>query len=200
MIILALDTASDQASVAIRRDGETAAAESVTTTDGHSHLIFRMIDTALEAAGITLQQVDCFATAIGPGSFTGVRLCMTAVKGLAEATGKPVIGISNLRALATFGSALLRAPAIDARRGQIYTAIYDSELQLTSPETLTTVADWHLPIDIEKIAAAPPLAPAIAICAQLDGPSKWFDPAILDANYVRRSDAEMHWTDSHAKC
>ena len=196
MIILALDTASDQASVAVRVAGATLSEEAVTTTDGHSHLIFQMIQAALEKAGIGLAEVDCFATACGPGSFTGVRLCMTAMKGLAEAMGKPVIGISNLRALATFGTAELRRPMIDARRGQVYAAVYDSSLRLISEETLGKADDWKSEPQLESITITAPLASAIAYCAELDGPGKWHDPAFLDANYVRRSDAEMFWTDT----
>ncbi len=199
MIILALDTTTDKASVAIRQAGVTVAEETVTTTDGHSYLLYGMIQSALTNAGLTLNHVDCFATASGPGSFTGVRICMTAAKGLAEATGKPAIGISNLRALATFGTAPLRNPIIDARRGQIYTAIYNSDLALVSHETLTTLDQWSVSSEVEVINLTPPLAAAIALCADLDGPPNWHDPAFLDANYVRRSDAEMFWTDNHPR-
>lgn len=198
MIILALDTTTEQASVAIRKAGVTVAEETVTTTDGHSYLLFQMIQTALANSRIALNEIDCFATASGPGSFTGVRLCMTAAKGLAEATGKPAAGISNLRALATFGTAPLRSPIIDARRGQIYTAVYNSNLALISEETLTTAGAWSVSPEVELIKSAPPLAAAIALCAELDGPLNWHDPALLDANYVRRSDAEMHWTDTNS--
>ena len=196
MIILALDTTSDQASAAIRRDGATAAEEVVITRDGHSQLIFQMIQAVLDKTGLTLEQVDCFASANGPGSFTGVRICLTAAKGLAEATGKPAIGVSNLRALATFGTAELRNPIMDARRGQIYTAVYNSSLQLVSPETLVTADQWTVGPEAEQIVVTPPLAAAIALCAELDGPLKWLDPAALDATYVRSSDADSQWTDS----
>ncbi len=198
MIILALDTTTEQASVALRQNGITVTEETATTPDGHSYLIYEMIQSALEKAGITLRQIDCFATASGPGSFTGVRLCMTAAKGLAEAGSKPAIGISNLRALASLGTAELRNPIIDARRGQIYTALYNSKLSLIGQETLTTAADWQVPPGAEMITEASPLAPAIALCAELDGPALWHDPALLDANYVRRSDAEMFWTDTRS--
>ena len=72
--------------------------------------------------------MDCFAAASGPGSFTGVRVGLAAVKGLAEAAGKRVVAVSNLRALAFFGSAPLRATVIDARRGEVYAALYNSRL------------------------------------------------------------------------
>lgn len=199
MTILALDTTSDQANVAIRKDGKTVAEEAVRTSDGHSQLLFQMIESALGIAGVKLEDVDCFATASGPGSFTGVRICITAAKGLADAMGKPVVGISTLRALATLGAAELRNPILDARRGQIYTAVYNSRAELVSAETLTTMAEWQAPPEAEVVQLTHFLAGAIAYCAELDGPSRWQNPATLDANYVRRSDAEMFWTDQSKK-
>lgn len=196
MIVLALDTTTELASVALRRDGVTLAETSIASTDGHGHLIYEMIRSVLDQSAIALHQVDCFATAIGPGSFTGVRICVAAAKGLAEATSKPVAGISNLRALATFGSAPFRCPIIDARRGQIYSAVYDASLAIVSPEVLTTQAELVTSPEVELMTAAPPLAAAIALCAELDGPAQWLDPAALDANYVRRADAELYWTDT----
>lgn len=195
MIILALDTTTNQASVALRQAGVTVAEEVITTGDGHSHIIYQMIQTVLDKAGVKLSQIDCFASATGPGSFTGVRICLTAAKGLADASGKPAMGVSNLRALATFGSAPFRNPILDARRGQIYTAIYDAALKLVSPETLTTADQWITEAGVECITVTPPLAAAIAFCAEFDGPQHWQDPALLDANYVRQSDAEMFWHD-----
>lgn len=195
MTILALDTTTSQASVALRRDGETVVEEVMVTTDGHSHLLYQMIQAALDTAGISIGDIDCFASAIGPGSFTGVRLCLTAAKGLADATGKPVMGVSNLRALAIFGTGPLRNPVIDARRGQIYTAVYDANLALVLPETLTNEESWVTEAGIERITVAPPLASAIAFCAELDGPQKWVAPAVLDASYVRRADANLFWVD-----
>lgn len=187
MIILGLDTTSNLASVALRRDGVTVAEEVLETTDGHAQWIYQMIERLLNRAGITLDQVDCFASAVGPGSFTGVRICLAAAKGLAEATGKPAAGISNLRALAAFLPGDERKPVIDARRGQIYTATYNSRLELISAEVL---------IDGKPEEPFPALAGAIAMCAEQDGPQKWQDPAALDAHYVRRSDSDAQWQDA----
>lgn len=198
MIILALDTTSDQASVSLRRDGHTIAEESCTAPDGHSQIIFQMIRIVLTKTGLTLNQVDCFAGANGPGSFTGVRICLTAAKGLAEATGKPAAAISNLRALAALGTGKLRNPVLDARRGQIFTAVYNSDLVLVSPEIVITEAEWQIDPGVHRVTLTKPLAGAIALCAELDGPGNWLDPAALDANYVRRSDAESSWTDTHS--
>src|SRR5262245_34289837 len=94
--------------------------------DGFAHVIFGELDALLRRHGCAPADIECFATAIGPGSFTGVRVGIACIKGLAEATGRPVVGVSNLEALAAFGSALLRGPVLDARRGEIYGAVYDA--------------------------------------------------------------------------
>jgi len=199
LIILALDTTTDLTSVAVRRDGQTVAEEVLVTADGQSHVIYQMIQAALEKAGALLPDIDCFASAVGPGSFTGVRICLAAAKGLADAMGKPVAGVSNLRALASFGTAEMRNPTLDARRGQIYTAIYRSDLSLAGEEMVVAAADWKVAADVEQISVKKPLAAAIAFCAEMDGPGKWQDAAVLDAHYVRRADADSLWTDAGAR-
>src|SRR6202034_1906825 len=92
--------------------------------------------------GTTVHQMECFAAASGPGSFTGVRVGLAAAKGLAEATGKRVVAVSNLRALAAFGSAPLRATVIDARRGEVYAAVYNGELRIVMPEAVLKFEAW----------------------------------------------------------
>ena len=91
---------------------------------------------------------------VGPGSFTGVRVGLAAAKGLAEATGKRMVAVSNLRALASFGSAPLRAVVIDARRGEVYAAVYNSQLELVIPEAVLKFEDWlaQLPARCELIS------------------------------------------------
>jgi tRNA threonylcarbamoyladenosine biosynthesis protein TsaB len=160
--------------------------------------------------------VDCFAAASGPGSFTGVRVGLACVKGLAEALAKPAVGVSSLAALATFGQAPLRAPVLDARRGQIYGAVYDSSGRLIAEEVVIALAAWlptlptgvqfiriegqepALPLPPHATVATAPRAQAAAIAmlalARLEAGTA-SDPAALDANYVRRSDAELFWTE-----
>jgi tRNA threonylcarbamoyladenosine biosynthesis protein TsaB len=183
--ILALDTTSEQGSLALRRDGATLAELTLHSANGYGHLIFQAIADLLRNSRVPLSEIDCFAAASGPGSFTGVRVSLAAVKGLAAALGKPAAGISNLRALAALGNL---TPVIDARRGDVYTAVYDAELRLVSPETI----EPGVPI----AQAASNLAAAVALCAERDGSAGWKDPATLDANYVRRTDAELFLNDS----
>ncbi len=103
MNILAIDTTSEFGSLAVRRDGILGHELFLDSRDGFGHLLFPAIDEVLARAGLLLRDVDCFAGATGPGAFTGVRVDLASVKGLAEALGKPAAGISNLRALSTFG-------------------------------------------------------------------------------------------------
>lgn len=199
MTILALDTTSNTASVAIRKNGETVSVVSLGSDAGFAHLIFGAIEECRNEARILLDEIDCFAAASGPGSFTGVRIGLTAAKGLAESLGKRVIGISNLRALSSFGKNSLRAVTIDARRSEVYAAVYDADLNVVVPETVGPVEQFLATLDAsleyEFISAAGKvLAPAVALCAERDR-EKWIDPAALDANYVRRSDAELSWKD-----
>lgn len=213
MTILALDTTSEFGSLAVRREGEVAAELTLHSPEGFAHLIFSAVDEVLSRAGVRLEEIDCFAAASGPGSFTGVRVGLSAVKGLAEATGKRAVGISNLRALAWFGRGPLRAVVLDARRGQVYAAVYNADLEPVMPEAVLKFSEWlatltepayefissfsqPAALDGTRFAGMPwvdapkTLATAVAACAESTAP---LNPAALDANYVRRSDAELFW-------
>lgn len=220
-VILALDTTSEFGSIAIRAGGCVVAERLIHSSDGFSHLLFGEIETALAQAGIGLSQITCFAAAAGPGSFTGVRVGLTAAKGLAEVHSKPMAAISNLRALATFGSNALCAVLLDARRGEVYAAVYNSALECLSEETVMKLPAWletlgdgpyefitlngspfHASVEGTRFAhmawtdAPRALAGAVAICAQFDlAAGLPLDPLTADANYIRRSDAELLWHD-----
>lgn len=214
MTILAIDLTSAFGSLAVRVNGKIAATLSLQSPDGFGHLVYPAIERVLVEAGVELEAVDCFAGASGPGAFTGVRVGLAAVKGLAFALGKPAAGVSNLRALSTFGKGLRRGVVLDARRGDVFGAVYDEQARLLIPETVSSLPVWLASLpegDYEFIAGAgtavpgseafvqgaPYLAEAVAICAEIDGQNDaWSDPAALDANYVRRSDAELFWKDS----
>ena len=221
MTILALDTTSEFGSLALWQDHKVLAEMDVHSTEGFAHLVFKAIGRLLDDAGIALDQIDCFAAASGPGSFTGVRIGLSAVKGLAYAMNKPTAGISNLRAMSSFGNLAHRAVVLDARRGEVYGAVYNANLEIVVPETILPFEAWleslRVPVDEFIWASSAPLpelirgtrfadtpmieaprtlAPSVARCAAVDGRNaKWLDPAALDANYVRRSDAELFWKD-----
>jgi tRNA threonylcarbamoyladenosine biosynthesis protein TsaB len=214
--ILALDTTAAFGSLALLAGEDTVADVLLHSEEGFGHLLFGRIEALLAGASWNLKDIDCFAAAAGPGSFTGVRVGLAAVKGLAEALAKPAVAVSNLEAIAWHGSAPLRAPILDARRGEIYGAVYSAALDLVSPEVVTPLPPWletlpaadleFLATDIapyrEQLQGRPAhevpraLAAAVGrIAVKRFSAGQAADPAALDANYVRRSDAELFWRD-----
>ncbi len=129
MRILALDSTALAASVALC-DGETLIVEfTVNTGHTHSETLLPMVEAALKIAGATVDDIDLFACTAGPGSFTGVRIGAATVKGLAFGKGKPCIGVSTLESLALNGAAMegILCPAMNARRSQVYNALFASD-------------------------------------------------------------------------
>jgi tRNA threonylcarbamoyladenosine biosynthesis protein TsaB len=196
--ILSIDTTSNLASIAIT-DGDRVIEEVVLPPgDGFDHVLFGEIETLLARHGLKLADIEGFASASGPGTFTGVRVGLAAAKGLAEALSRKVVAVSNLKAMAEFGTRELRAPWIDARRGDIYGAVYRSTLEPVQDEVVMKYDAWlaSLPGDAEILSAPRPLAGAIGkIAARGFAAGRALDPAAVDANYVRRCDAEMQWKD-----
>ncbi len=200
--ILAIDTTADIGSIALVEDGRVLEERRLESTDGFAHVLFGEIGSLLARHSLTPQSIDIFAAASGPGSFTGVRVGLTAAKGLAEATNRKAVAISNLQAIATFGTAPLRAVVIDARRGEIYGAVYNDRLEIVLDEVVMKLDDWlrTLPENVEFITTLDLPFPATHAPRELAGAigriaatSIAHDPAEIDANYVRRSDAELHW-------
>jgi tRNA threonylcarbamoyladenosine biosynthesis protein TsaB len=211
-VILAIDTTSEFGSMAlVDESGRVAGELPVRSPDGFSHVLYGRLRSFLDAHALRLNDISCFACAAGPGSFTGVRVGMAAIKGLAEATGKPATAVSNLQALAYFGELPLRATLLDARRGEIFGAVYNDALEIVRPEVVMKLDDWVATLPKENIEfVSNQTFPGIALreapreLAAAIGKIAWQrlqrgeagDPALLDANYVRRSDAELFWKDS----
>jgi tRNA threonylcarbamoyladenosine biosynthesis protein TsaB len=217
--VLAVDTTGEFGSIAIARGDDLVGELLLHSTEGFAHVLFDQLRTLLDRHGIGAADIDCFAAAAGPGSFTGVRIGLSAVKGLAEAYGKPVVPVSNLQAVAFSGTQSLRAAVLDARRGEVYAGLFDSAGEPVVPEAVTTFAAWLSSLPGEPIeflstdfspfrmaldgtrfrgasitevprALAGPIA-RIAAARYAQGAA--VDPAAADANYVRRSDAELLW-------
>src|SRR4051812_21013598 len=117
MWLLALDTTAEFGSLALVFNGTLVEEVPLNSPEGFGHVIFGTIESLLARHELNPSDIECFAGATGPGSFTGVRVGLTVVKGLGDAVGCPVVGVSNLKAMAAFGSAPLRAVVLDARRG-----------------------------------------------------------------------------------
>lgn len=126
MKILAIDTSSNAASVALMEDNLLLGEFVLNHKKTHSQEIMPMIDEVLRRCECEVKDIDLFAAAKGPGSFTGLRIGIATIKGLAHSVNKPVIGISTLEGL-SFNlpySEHTIVPIMDARRNQVYTAAY----------------------------------------------------------------------------
>jgi len=124
--LLTVDTSTSTCSVALTV-GERLVAESLLDSERTlSERLLVSVDTVLRDAGLLLADLDGFGVALGPGSFTGVRIGVSTVKGLALATGKPVVGFSSLAMLALNlpETSLPVCPLFDARKKEVYAAIY----------------------------------------------------------------------------
>lgn len=197
--ILALDTTTDPGSIALAEGARLMEEVVLTAPDGYGDVLFLEIEKLLMRHSLTLSDIECFASASGPGTFTGVRAGLTAAKGLADATGRKVVGVSNLQAVAWFGTGELRAPYLDARRGEVYGGVYDPQLHVVQAEIVAKYDAWvaALPVGAIPMTQQQPLARAIAAIAweRLQAGLAQ-DPAELDANYVRRADAELMWREA----
>ena len=126
MRIFALDTACATASGALMENGALVAEAAIHGTRTHSQKLLPMVTDLFARASLAPSDVDCFAVAVGPGSFTGLRIGVVTAKGLAFATGKPLVGISTLEALACTVPAWpgVVCPVIDARNRQAFCGFY----------------------------------------------------------------------------
>ena len=129
MKILALDCTATVCSVALCEDETPVALYTLNNGNTHSESLLPMIETVLRHAHLSVSDVDLFACTEGPGSFTGVRIGCATIKGLAFDRQKPCIGISTLEALAENLQGLdgLLCPVMNARRGQVYNALFRFE-------------------------------------------------------------------------
>ena len=147
MYFLAIDTATNSGGVALSRNSEVLGVIMMKTPMKYSDRVILNIDFLLDQLGIGINQVDCFVTAHGPGSFTGLRIGLATVKGLAQSLEKPVIGLSTLECLAyrfRYADTII-SPLVDARRQQVYTGLYEIKenvVRFLRTETVGTPADW----------------------------------------------------------
>ena len=149
MLMLAFESSAKPASVTLVRDGELLAQYSQYTTLTHSRTLLPMAEDLLRNCDIKIGDVDIFAVAHGPGSFTGIRIGVSTVKGLAWASGKPCMGVSTLEAMAWNGISHggYICPVMDARRSQVYNALF--EIKGGRPERLCE----DRPISLEELAS-----------------------------------------------
>lgn len=156
MLILAFESSAKAASVALCRDGHLVSQYSQCSGLTHSHTLLPMAEDMLKNAELTLRDVDLIAVAHGPGSFTGIRIGVSTVKGLAWAGDTPCVGVSTLEAMAWHGLAAgsYVCPVMDARRSQVYNALFeirDGRPQRLCPDRPIALAE--LAEDVKKLDA-----------------------------------------------
>jgi len=148
MKILAVETATMTASCAVAEDGRVLGELSTSHAKTHSQQLVPMIRSLLELLDLDTGQIDLYAASIGPGSFTGLRIGIVTVKGMAYAQNKPVCGIPTLDALAysvnDFDGVI--CPMMDARNDQVYTAVYRKK-----DGVFQRVGDYHA-IHVSELA------------------------------------------------
>lgn len=126
MIILGIDTSTLLGGIALLDERMLIAETRLNVKISHSERLMGEVALCLERTGLSIDNIDVFAIAIGPGSFTGLRVGISTIKGLAFATGKPVTAVSTLEALA-WNAAFSRypvCPVLDARKKEVYGALY----------------------------------------------------------------------------
>ena len=226
MLIVAVDTSGRQGSIALcRGDGKSFEILQLTALEGatYSAQLMPRIAEALQQKNLDKAKVDGFAVVSGPGSFTGLRVGLATAKGLCEVLRRPLATVSMLEALAlTYGRVGQPATvALDAGRGEVYVGEYEVSAgkasvvreYIAKPETFAEEAggihgDLVTPDNkvAEALRAANPntrLVPAvhadeigrIGLRKLMAGETA--DPATVDVNYIRRSDAELFSTPKH---
>lgn len=143
-LILGIETATSICSVALVRDGKLLVIRESVGSRDHSAALTTYIAELFTEAGLFLQQLDAIAVSMGPGSYTGLRIGVSSAKGLCYALDKPFIAIDTLKSLAwqalqkckqqgrDTDNAIL-VPMLDARRMEVYTAVFDNNLQIIEP-------------------------------------------------------------------
>jgi tRNA threonylcarbamoyladenosine biosynthesis protein TsaB len=125
-LILTIATATPTGSVALTRGEELLGELILKPAGSHSDFLISAVDEILNRTGVVIEEIDAFAAVVGPGAFTGLRVGVSTIKGLGQATGKPVIPVSSLKTLA------MQAPdldlpvcaMLDARKGEVYSALF----------------------------------------------------------------------------
>ncbi len=126
MKILAVDSSAKSGSVAILDDGKNIAEFYINTKLTHSQTLMPMIEWALKSVGLNPSEVDAFAVSAGPGSFTGLRIGISCIKGLSFAENKPCVAVSTLEGLSrNISQPAVICSVMDARCSQVYTAQFE---------------------------------------------------------------------------
>jgi tRNA threonylcarbamoyladenosine biosynthesis protein TsaB len=216
VLVLALDTTTSSGSCALARDGRVVYEQVNDAPNAHAEHLPGDLLSLLERAGVRLADIDLFAVATGPGSFTGLRIGIATMQGLAFAEGKPLVGFSGFDALARIAGSVRVATWVDAWRGEVFAALYEDGREVDAPivgrpEVLLEALRSRPTLFIgdgarqhaetihrtsgegARIAEppAPPLAGTIAIMAGETPITADHSPHAIRPLYIRRTDAEL---------
>lgn len=144
MIVLAIDTTTARESTAVVADGAVRGEVRLFSTDTHSRRLMPAVDFLMAQLGLPPSAVEGFAVTIGPGSFTGLRVGLSTVQGLALAAGRPCFGASTLDVLAAriAGAAPRLVALMDAYRGEVFAGLYDASARPLGPPLVTPPEPW----------------------------------------------------------
>lgn len=153
-LIFHIETATDVCSVCIAEDGKLLGTEETSIKNSHASMLHVLTDKLLKRLGIAYNRLDAFAVSMGPGSYTGLRIGVAAAKGFCFALNKPLIAVPTLEAITahfisrteTLPEALF-CPMIDARRMEVYTAVFNQHLEMVAPVS-ATILDPNSFLDI----------------------------------------------------
>lgn len=218
MTLLAIDTARREGSIALLRDSEVVAEVLLGEGPGFGETLFQAIEGLLAEHSLALSDLDCYAAATGPGSFTGIRVGLVAAKALAETNRKPIVGVSNLRALAsTARGDGVRVPVLDARRGGLFAGFYAADCEAIRPDVFCQWTDLEPELQLLEatlisneselfeagagLAAAAETARQMApaalgaavarLAAEDVAAGRACKPEQVEANYIRRPNARL---------
>jgi tRNA threonylcarbamoyladenosine biosynthesis protein TsaB len=233
MHFVLVDTADARGCVGLFRDGQLLTVDPHPAEADFSSWLLPAVHRLLSQNALSLSNLDGYAVCSGPGSFTGLRVGLTTLKAWAEVCQKPIVAVSRLESLAAGApvaatrAAPYTAAFLDARRSQVFAALYNQQGLPVEPESVIDLGNFLLRADsvcgnaailwrtpdarlledlpqwasrqangdtLERVQ--PPFAAELGALAHrkfLSGQTT--DPISLDANYVRRSDAELLWKD-----
>jgi tRNA threonylcarbamoyladenosine biosynthesis protein TsaB len=213
MFLLGIDTCGPSGSVALGRLTGMLSAELIAQKElegrSYSATLIAAVEELLRKNATRLGEIGCLVAVNGPGSFTGVRVGLSAIKGLAEATGIPVVAVSRLEVLARKAAVL--SAALDAHRHEVFLRVADCDLKtrelLAGAADLAEIAPCSRIAVCDEPAAAllgaawpdaglvrvplPTAADALTVAAPEIAAGEFVDVALLDGHYLRRSDAEI---------
>ncbi len=225
MKILGIETATRTGSVAVISSNGVIAEYTLNIEATHSERLMETVERVLRGAGIALADLDGLSVSVGPGSFTGLRIGIATVKGIALATGKPIAAVPTLKALAWNmpHAGYLVCPVLDARKKEVYAALYryenglpvaamdaqtlslDALAERISERTIFTAEGSHLfRNDIQRLsgdlalfaplsATVPSAASVAEIGLLMLSSGEQVGPDDLGPIYLRRPEAEVAW-------